>query len=295
MGNKGLLSNMSGWSQFFFLFFLSFTGFMLAIFIISLSIDIAQMWESPREMRMALMIQSVCLFILPSLAFASLCQADTKAYLRTNTDRSPLFLLFSILLIVVIQPFIDLVGHYNQQLILPESMASIENWMRDGEESAAKTVKLLFSDKTIAGFIFNLLVIAVVAGLAEELVFRGCLQQVMQKILKNHHIAVWITAFIFSAIHFQFYGFLPRVLLGALLGYLFLWSGNIWVPIIVHTVNNAIGVIIAYLYFDTPKYEQITSYNMGQHTFYIILSVLFSVSFLFVIYKKRTTIVNLSE
>ncbi len=139
------------------------------------------------------------------------------------------------------------------------------------------------------------MVIAVVAGLAEELIFRGCLQQIMQQIVKNKHIAVWVTAFIFSAIHFQFYGFLPRMLLGALLGYLFLWSGNIWVPIIVHTANNVIGVITAYLYFDTPKYEQITSYKIEHQISYIILSVVLSVLFLFVIYKKRTAVVNLSE
>lgn len=285
--NKSLLHGMSGWSQLFFFLFLAVSGFMLAIVVIQLSVDISQLEQSPRIMRMALMIQSVCIFLIPSLVFAYLCQGSPKQYFQTERYKNIFLLLLSILLIVIIQPAIDCIGYYNQQLALPESMSSIENWMRESELSAKKTTDLLFGDKTITGLIFNLLVIAVVAGLAEELFFRGCLQQIIQKIVVNKHATVWISAIIFSAIHFQFYGFVPRVLLGAILGYLFVWSGSIWVPVIVHTVNNTIGVIFSFIYYGTPEYEEVGSFNFEHNWGIAIASIILSLSLLFFIHKKR--------
>ena len=101
---------------------------------------------------------------------------------------------------------------------------------------------------TVIDLAVNLILIAIIPALAEELLFRGCVQQVMKEWFRNVHVAIWVTAFIFSFIHFEFYGFLPRLLLGAMLGYLFYWSGSLWVPIIAHTLNNGLQVLLSYLY-----------------------------------------------
>jgi uncharacterized protein len=101
-------------------------------------------------------------------------------------------------------------------------------------------------DKTPMGLIGNLFTIAFLAAFVEELFFRGMLQQTLTEAKLNHHIAIWITAAVFSAIHIQFYGFLPRMFLGAILGYLFFYTGSIWVSIAAHFVNNALVVLVGY-------------------------------------------------
>ncbi len=285
--NKGILTNLGGWSQFFFLFFLTFSGLMLTSFVILLTMTPDQMMNSANSMRLAMAIQTIFLFVVPALFFAYLCQEVPKDYLKIETSTNYTLLFFAILFIIVAQPLINSISYYNQQLILPESMASLEQWMRATEDSALKSLNILFADKTIFGLIFNLLVLAIVAGLGEELFFRGCIQQIMKKIFVNRHAAIWITAIIFSAVHFQFYGFIPRVLLGALLGYLFMWSGNIWIPVIIHTLHNAINVVLTYLYYGSSEYEQMENMEFGQNALIIVISFVLSVVTLFMIYRSR--------
>ncbi len=100
---------------------------------------------------------------------------------------------------------------------------------------------------SVGEFVLGFVVIAVVAGFCEELLFRGIIQTELYRGTKNIHVAVWAAAFLFSAIHFQFFGFVPRLLLGALFGYLYYWSGNIFVPMFAHLVNNGFSVIMVYL------------------------------------------------
>lgn len=248
--------------------------------------DIEEMMQSPNSMRLAQTIQSVCMFLLPALAFSYLCGGSPKVYLKTDKVQNLSFLLLAIVLIVAIQPVVNTISYYNHQIILPDSFASFEQWMKGSEQSAEKTVRLLFSDKSITGLVFNLLVIAVMAGLAEEVFFRGCLQQIMQKIFLNTHVAIWVTAVIFSIIHFQFYGFFPRVILGALLGYLFVWSGNIWVPVIVHTIHNGLNVVLAYVFYGTPEYEQLENFRLDQNIILFALSLLSTIFIIHFLYKK---------
>ena len=278
---------MGGWSQLFFFIFLAFSGLIFTTLIISLSGHLGELNQSVKITRMALTVQAAFFFIIPSLVFAFLSQSNTKEYLKIDESYNVTFLLFGICLIVVIQPLINFIGYYNQQIVLPESMFAIQAWMKENELAAEKTTGLLFLDKSMAGLILNLLIIAVVAGLGEELFFRGCLQQIIQKIVKNQHFAVWIAAIVFSAMHFQFYGFIPRVLLGAVLGYMFVWSGTIWVPVVVHTVNNVIGVVLAFVYYGTPQYEDLSVYSLEKNMWITILSLIFTVILIIFMYKKR--------
>jgi membrane protease YdiL (CAAX protease family) len=92
----------------------------------------------------------------------------------------------------------------------------------------------------------NLIMIAVLPALGEEFIFRGVFQKIFCRLFGSGHIAIWITAFIFSFVHLQFFGFLPRFILGLLFGYLFYWSRTLWLPVIAHFVNNAVPTFIAY-------------------------------------------------
>ena len=150
-----------------------------------------------------------------------------------------LFIAGGILFVLAIFPVAQTSYWLNQQLPLPM-------WMKDMEKSANELVKILLHMDGPAELLLNLLTVGVVAALGEELVFRGIVQQQMNKFVKNPILSIWITAIIFSAIHMQFVGFLPRMILGAGLGYLFYWSRSLWLPILVHFLFNSLQVIAYY-------------------------------------------------
>ncbi|WP_297903057.1 CPBP family intramembrane glutamic endopeptidase [uncultured Parabacteroides sp.] len=144
---------------------------------------------------------------------------------------------------LLLSPTINLLGLLNKQMELPAFMSPIEEWMQAQENLAEQlTVRLLSSDN-IGVILANLIVIAVTAGITEEFLFRGALQRVIGKWSSNPHTIIWVAAILFSAFHLQFYGFLPRMILGAYFGYLLYWSKSIWIPVFAHFINNAFAVI----------------------------------------------------
>ncbi|MFC5193575.1 CPBP family intramembrane glutamic endopeptidase [Algoriphagus aquatilis] len=143
--------------------------------------------------------------------------------------------------------FNGLLVYLNAQLELPEVMAGIETWMKEMETQLMELTKFLTDFQSVPELLTGILVIGVFAGVGEELFFRGLIQPKMQGYFKSPHWGIWITAIIFSAIHVQFYGFLPRVFLGALFGYMYHYSGSLLFPIIAHIFNNSLTVVVVYL------------------------------------------------
>ena len=142
-------------------------------------------------------------------------------------------------------PLINCLVSWNQAVRLPESLSGLEQLMQQMEEQADRLLQGFLTYKNGAWWVLlmNLIILAVLPAVGEELTFRG----VLQSFFRNRHVAVWVTAFIFSFVHFQFYGFIPRLLLGAILGYALAWSGEIRYSIIMHATNNALSVIVFYL------------------------------------------------
>ena len=135
---------------------------------------------------------------------------------------------------------------WNQGLVLPEVLSDVEIWIKRHEATVQRMTNQLTHMETVWDFLLALGVIAVVAAVGEEFFFRGLLQGQLQRTLGNKHTAVWIGALFFSFFHLQFYGFVPRLLLGVLFGYLYLLSANLWIPIFAHFVNNTIVLIVSY-------------------------------------------------
>ena len=133
---------------------------------------------------------------------------------------------------------------WNVNLDLPDG--AFEDQLKQMEESLAEMTERFTRFDNFGSFLLGFIVIAVLPGIGEELMFRGVLQNSLHKYSGNKHVAVWVTGFIFAAIHLQFYGLFPRMMLGVLFGYLYVWSGNLWLPIISHIVNNGLAVILAY-------------------------------------------------
>jgi membrane protease YdiL (CAAX protease family) len=171
---------------------------------------------------------------------------------------------------------------WNANLKLPDFALGFERWASELEDQLAELTNFMTEFESTGYFLGSIVIIAVIPGIGEELLFRGFLQNILRKISKNSHVAVWVTAFLFSAIHFQFYGFVPRMLLGALFGYLYLWSGNLLVPIVAHFVNNFVSLLALFVYqkgltnFDAESTDALpTMYVLIFAMFFLVLLVYF--------------------
>jgi len=151
-----------------------------------------------------------------------------------------------IAIFIISMPVLEWTIAINQKMLLPDFLQALQNWMQEKEEAAAELTKTLLQINGISDFLINIFMIAVMPAVAEEFMFRGAIQRSFSKIFRNQHVAIWITAFIFSAIHVQFFGFLPRFLMGAAFGYLYFWSGSLWYAILAHFLNNAYAVCAAW-------------------------------------------------
>ncbi|MEB2776666.1 CPBP family intramembrane glutamic endopeptidase [Algoriphagus sp. D3-2-R+10] len=142
--------------------------------------------------------------------------------------------------------FNSLLIHLNSMLVLPEFMSGMEVWMKEMEQQLMELTEFMTDFQTIPELLTGVLVIGVLAGIGEEMFFRGLIQPKMQLYTGNEHVGIWLTAFIFSAIHVQFYGFLPRLFLGGMFGYLYYYSGSLTYPILAHIVNNTFTILLVY-------------------------------------------------
>ena len=197
--------------------------------------------------RAVMAINQALSFLVPSIFFALFLHEKRWANFFT-LDKIPSFqnIMLGVLILFVSLPLVQYTILLNKAIPLPEWMHSVEN---DTENMLKGLLKMDFTYEIIV----NVLVIALIPAIGEELVFRGVLQQkLIQWFGKNHHAAIWLSGAIFSAIHLQFEGFLPRMILGAVLGYLFYYTKNIWISIIAHFFNNA-SQIVAYQAFKAEK------------------------------------------
>lgn len=197
----------------------------------------------PGMMRMMQLISAIGTFLFPALAVAWLCSPDPEAYLCIKRKTDTKILLLVLASMILMSPTITLTALLNKQMVLPSFMAPVEAWMQTQEALAEQLTNTLLAGDGLLTFLSNLVVMALMAGITEEFLFRGALQRIIGQWTANHHIVIWSAAILFSAFHLQFYGFLPRMLLGAYFGYLLYWSRNIWIPVFAHFANNAFAVI----------------------------------------------------
>lgn len=233
-------------------------------------------------------ISQFALFILPPIVFAYLVNIKIFEYLKLNFRFSLAQLILSVLLIYVSLPFLSWIGSLNQQMVLPEFLAGLENWMKTTEESASQQIIAFLNVKTFWAIFFNFIMIALIPGIGEELLFRGVLIRLFKKWFGNVHIAVIVSAILFSALHMQFYGFFPRFALGLILGYTFVWTSSLWIPIILHFLNNATILMIYYVNTtDVIMDQEIESFGSSDNIFVILMSFIFSFILLYLINNQK--------
>ena len=243
--------------------------------------------ESIRMLKYFQVVQSFGLFIVPPIILGWLFKGNIVKYLNLHKNVNGASVLLVTLLIIFALPLINFIGEWNNQMQFPEWLAGVERWMRNAEDNAMELTEAFLKVDTTGGLLFNLFMIAFLPAIGEELLFRGVIQRIFTKMTKNYHWGIWISAFLFSALHIQFYGFVPRMLLGVLFGYLLIWSGSMWLPIIAHFVNNGFAVVAMYLAdkeIISPRVEDIGA--TGSY-YWVVISLLLVGLFSWLIKKEN--------
>lgn len=280
-------------------------GYFVATFLVSLlakwifGISIFQLMEvvadpasHPQGPGVMLLLQGVLQFISfivgPIILLRTLGY-HLDHYLNWKVRPALWLVLLSGLLIIVIMPANSAVINWNATLNFPDFMDGFERWARQQEDQLAEIMKLITRFDTVSDLLIGLVVFALIPAIGEELVFRGVAQRQFYRWLNNPHVAIWLAALIFAAIHVQFFGFVPRLLLGALFGYLYYWSGRIVVPIVAHFVNNGFTVFMLYLYQTRAVDADIES-TEAMPLYMILLSLVLSTAIIYYLYQQYSTV-----
>lgn len=235
---KTSLTPAAGIAFFFCAFLLLFVvfSFISTFIMMKMSNEVA-------ALRIATLLQDIFIFILPALVTALLMTRVPARFLFIDTSPQIWNTAMSLIILFLAMPWLNEVIEWNNSFTLPESMKDLELKLREAEDTAAEFINNMLRGSSIASLLISIAIIGIMAALSEELFFRGALLRLFLMTRMNHHLAIWIVAVIFSLMHFQFFGFIPRMLLGAYFGYLVWWTRCLWIPIIVHAVNNSVVVV----------------------------------------------------
>ncbi len=296
---QGSLSRSSPFAQFMIFIFLVIIGtFLTGIFTLvgfnlfhlkmgsMLELSNKASLDELNAVRLASLVQDVCLFIIPSVLFSFLFEKkDEFGLLKPRWIKILPFILI-IPLWISIFPFLNVLSAWNESMVLPHQLSKIEKYFKEMETGLDKIIEQITNTHKPILIFTNIISIALFPAISEEFIFRGVLQTLVIKLFRRKHLAIFLVAIIFSAIHMQFYGFLPRFILGLLLGYLYYWSKSIWLGIFFHFINNGTEVYLSTIpslnHLD-EKFPVKMNILWGTITFF---SLSLACIFLYWIYKK---------
>jgi len=301
---KGLLKSKSAGTQFLILisialasfFIIGLLGTVLLAKIAGMSLETmsdSSKWDYNSStlvtvIRGMQVIQFITLFCIPSFLCAWFFSTDSKKYLGLKMPSNSIYFLVAVAILILALPLVNFLGELNRTVQFPASLAK---WMKEQETEAAKTIKALLTKHTIKDLFINIICIAGLAAVGEELLFRGLAQRLLIKLFKNHWVGIIIAAFLFSAMHVQFYGFLPRFVLGILLGAIYWYSGSLWAAMLAHFVYDAFLIVLVYLNPATLNEEN--TLQLSNLAMVAVVSLLAVISLL--VWMKKKTIVTYQQ
>ncbi|CAN5461778.1 hypothetical protein BH11BAC1_BH11BAC1_01830 [soil metagenome] len=246
--------------------------------------------DNPLTIPVLKLIQTVSeigTFILPAIFVAYTFDQSAMGYLHLDKKVNWITVAAVFAMLIAAVPVINFLGELNSRMVLPSWLAGVERQMKESEEQAARLTEKFLEIKSPFQFGYAMIMVAVLPALGEELLFRGILQRIFSEWSGNKHTGIWATAILFSAMHMQFYGFVPRMLLGVLLGYLFVWSGSLWLPVLAHFINNGAAVIASYLYKENSISINPDTIGTEQDYSTLLVSAIITAGLLWFIYKRR--------
>lgn len=247
--------------------------------------------ENLSILRYLQILQGIGLFIIPGLLSAYLFSYNPKKYLGLEGRIVGLNLLWILGAMICIIPLINYIGFLNESIKLPDFLAAAEEWMLVKEEVAKQLTMMFVKTDSVLILAVNIVMIAVLPAIGEEFIFRGLFQRIFIDWSRNIHVGVWTAAFLFSAMHMQFYGFMPRLLLGALLGYVYVYSGNIWYAIWLHFINNGAAVLLYFLSASHIIDQDVDAIGADGNLFLSLLWATLGTFFLIQFFRKQPSLV----
>jgi membrane protease YdiL (CAAX protease family) len=266
-------------------------GIIVIVYDVDVLMELAQLRLSTPETVNALWILQIVSTTIPLLIapvfFAYVIVREPSEYLKPSFKFPWQLLLIVLGIMIVSAPLIEFLSNLNQKMVLPPYLNGVQQWMREKEDQAQKLTAVLLQMKTIWSMINNVIMVGLFTAVVEEFMFRGCIQTIFKRWTNNPHAAIWITAILFSAFHMEFFGFLPRLMLGVVFGYFTVWSGSIWPAVWGHFINNGTAVVVTYFYQQkkinvNPDDQHI--FNYGSYLFSLII-----VLFLLYLYRHVAT------
>jgi uncharacterized protein len=280
-----LSENRTPWISFFTLILFVLGGLFVGQFIGILAIlpfynldlqEAAQIFETtqrePKDRIPMMIMQASTMgfaFIFSPLIYLFSFEKKTLGIFFNKHSNNFIPLLLTAFITISFMFVNSILVEWNANLELPEFLRGFEEWAKSFEEQARRLTEFLTGFNSTFEFLIGIIVIAIIPAIGEELLFRGLIQNLLVKMVKNIHVAVIIAGFIFSAIHFQFYGLIPRMALGILFGYLYVWSGSLIIPVIAHFINNGLTLTLIYLHrfnyiaYDIEKEESVPGPNIA--------------------------------
>jgi uncharacterized protein len=276
---KGLFESLSVPKQFWYLFLFILVSYTLCTLLglvghFILGNPSLQDLQNPASVASLKWIQgcsSIGVFVLPALLYFYLMNIP---FAKKKFSRQQLMLSIAIMLLAL--PVINFLVVWNESIHLPAFLNGVEIWMQNMEAQAMQMTEMFLRMNSPTDLVVNLFLIALIPALGEEFLFRGVIQSSLYRWKGNIHLSIWLSAFLFSALHMQFLGFVPRFLIGGMFGYLFFWSGSIWIPVIVHFCNNALAVTLTYLISKkqiSADIETIGSHDQGTMVMFCVLGI----------------------
>ena len=220
----------------------------------------------------ALKLLQICVTIgamlIPAWFFPKALEQYTPTFLQTTFRFNPIYIVYAIALVFLSAPFISWLIEMNSRLQFPASMHRLELQLQASEAAATELTKVFITSNTLSELLVTLFIVALLPAITEELLFRGALQQFTKLCFGNVHLAVILSAALFSAFHGQIYGFVPRMVIGIMLGYLFAYSNSVWPGVLAHFVNNTIAVLASHFAVEQTKWSVFS--ESYQFPFYIV-------------------------
>jgi membrane protease YdiL (CAAX protease family) len=226
--------------------------------------------------------------MIPAFIFPKALEQSPAEFLQLNGKVTAFYIGCAVVLILACVPLVSWLIELNGRLQFPPAWAELEARLKASEEAATQMTNAFVKGTTTRDLLINLFIVAIVPAIAEELLFRGALQRFFVFCFRNVHVAVIISAAIFSAFHGQVYGFMPRWILGIILGYLFAYSGSVWPGVIAHFINNALSLLVVHFSLENTSLE---IFNEDYHfpVYIVVLSGAACFSLIYFMYKKHIT------
>jgi membrane protease YdiL (CAAX protease family) len=280
-------NNIAFGRQLLYFFLMTLGAFLGAQFIGSAFLHLYTSSNQLIWMQIAQIINSLGCFLVPALWFGHFATHSWLSYNQADNLPPKKMVWLVLLLSFLLLPVISVIAYWNEHIQLPASLSSLEEILKMMENQSNSLIEKMMGNMSWNHLPFLLLLFALIPAICEEFFFRGTLQKIFFNQNKRSGLSILLTAFIFSFIHLQFYGFVPRFLLGIYLGYLFLWSGSLWLPIFAHFLHNSFSVIL-FLFFKnyySEGGESINPTDIPHFYWFCLFSIVFIVCGLWRIYR----------